>query len=243
MVDVYLDLIEEEINANSKSTLPTWELLCSTELKKQLIVGIVVQLMMQFSGIDALFYYSTEIFYQAEVADPELATTLLGIVNVLVTLFAAKYMDSAGRKRLLTISWIGLFISYALLTMSFVLKPLFDDCMDKVSVVATTGVIIFFAFGPGCIAWFLIAEMFPLSARDTAMAIGILINWAANWLVAFSFPHILQYTQPYTFLIFAGTSAFFLHFTINYVPETKGLTVAQIAKDFDSISIGCCSRQ
>ena len=80
VVNVYLDLIREEIHAmdNSKGTLSTWELLCSKRLRKQLIVGIAVQLMMQFSGIDAVFYYSTSIFYQAEVKDPELATTLLG---------------------------------------------------------------------------------------------------------------------------------------------------------------------
>ena len=203
LVSIYLDLIRDEIQAvdddNTKRTLSTMELFRDEKLRKQLIVGIAVQLMMQFSGIDAVFYYSTSIFYQAEVYNPELATTLLGIINVLVTIVAVKYMDSAGRKRLLTISWIGLLASYAMLTMSFVLKPYYGF-MDKVSsafglyvtihmislvqthmqlhfqfyqisVVATTGVIIFFAFGPGCIAWFIIAEIFPLYARDTAMAV------------------------------------------------------------------------
>lgn len=97
------------------------------------------------------------------------------------------------------------------------------------------GVIIFFKFGPGCIAWFIIAEIFPLYARDTAMTIGMFINWIANWFVAFSFPILLQYTQPYTFLVFVLTTAFFLFFTINYVPETKGLTVPEVTKGFEKI--------
>ena len=117
-------------------------------------------------------------------------------MNVAVTIIAVKYMDKAGRKSLLTTSWIGLFFSYTILTMSFILKP-YVGFMDKVSecillcksmqtttihsivcsllhqlsVAATIGVIIFFAFGPGCIAWFIIAEIFPLYARDTAMAV------------------------------------------------------------------------
>ena len=75
---------------------------------------------------------------------------------------------------------------------------------------------------------------------------GIFINWAANWFVAFTFPHLLQFTQPYTFLVFVGTSAFFLYFTIKFVPETKGLTVAQVTDEFNSVSLptyscGCCS--
>lgn len=103
-----------------------------------------------------------------------------------------------------------------------------------------TGVIIFFAFGPGCIAWFIIAEIFPLRARDTAMAIGIFINWIANWFVAFTFPILLEYTQPYTFLLFVATTAFFLYFTIRYVPETKGLTIAQVTREFDTLQLGTC---
>jgi len=97
-----------------------------------------------------------------------------------------------------------------------------------------TGVIVFFAFGPGCIACFIIAEIFPLYARDTAMAVGIFINWAANWFVAFTFPHLLEFTQPHSFLVFVGTSAFFLYFTIKFVPETKGLTVAQVTDETTS---------
>ena len=178
--------------------------------------------MIQFSGIDAVFYYSTTVFRRADVSDPELATTCLGVINVLVTIVAVKYMDSVGRKTILQYSWIGMCTSYLFLTLSFVFKPAFDF-MDDISVVATTDVIISFPFGPGCIAWFIIAEIFPLAGRDTAMAIGIFLNWIANCLVAFSFPIQLEYTQPYTFLLFVATTAFFLYFTNNFVPETKGL--------------------
>jgi len=245
-VDQYLENIKAEVfatrgssDSNDGGSMTVMELFRNKKLRKQLIVGITVQLMMQFSGIDAVFYYSTTVFYQADVADPELATTCLGIINVIVTIFAVKYMDSAGRKTLLTYSWVGLFFSFLTLTLSFILKPYFG-CMDQLSVAATTGVIIFFAFGPGCIAWFIIAEIFPLTARDTAMTVGIFINWAANWLVAFTFPHLLEYTQPYTFLVFVATAAFFLFFTVQFVPETKGMTVAEIAEEFHEVPLYTC---
>jgi MFS family permease len=160
VADQYLNYIREEISASSGTSnvqaggMTVWELFSDRRLRKQLIVGITVQLMMQFSGIDAVFYYSTRVFYQADVSDPELATTCLGIINVIVTIFAVKFMDTTGRKTLLTYSWMGMFLSYTLLTASFVFKP-YVHMMDQLSVVATTGVIIFFAFGPGCIAWFM----------------------------------------------------------------------------------------
>jgi SP family facilitated glucose transporter-like MFS transporter 1 len=169
VADQYLINIQEEVESacgtdGEDGAMTVLQLFRNQNLRKQLIVGVTVQLMMQFSGIDAVFYYSTRVFYQADVTDPELATTLLGTINVLVTIFAVKYMDVAGRKTLLKYSWIGMLTSYLLLTTSFVLKP-YADYMDQLSIVATTGVIIFFAFGPGCIAWFIIAEIFPLYAR------------------------------------------------------------------------------
>ena len=242
VADEYLSYIKEEIDANQDSSIKeaggisVLELFRDRTLRKQLIVGVTVQLMMQFSGIDAVFYYSTRVFYQANVADPELATTCLGVINVIVTIFAVKMMDTAGRKTLLIYSWIGMCASYVLLCASFVLKSHLEY-MDQLSVISMTGVIVFFAFGPGCIAWFIIAEIFPLYARDTAMAVGIFINWIANWLVAFTFPILLEYTQPYTFLVFVSTTAFFLYFTIHFVPETKGLTVAQVTAEFDRIPL------
>ena len=176
------------------------------------------------------------VFRQAAVSDPELATTGLGVINVIITIFAVKYMDSAGRKTLLRYSWMGMCTSYVILTASFIAKP-YLSYMDQVSVVSMTGVIVFFAFGPGCIAWFIIAEIFPASARDSAMTIGIFINWCANWLVAFTFPLLLQCTQPYTFVIFVASTAYFLYFTDRFVPETKGLTIAQVTALFDDVPL------
>jgi MFS family permease len=87
VADRYNEYIREEIESGSGGNgemMTVWELLCDRSLRKQLVVGITVQLMMQFSGIDAVFYYSTTVFKQAEVPDPELATTCLGIINVIV---------------------------------------------------------------------------------------------------------------------------------------------------------------
>ncbi|KAG7352047.1 major facilitator superfamily sugar transporter [Nitzschia inconspicua] len=215
VADEYLGYIQEETQSSThdKGNISIIDLARDRTLRKQLIVGITVQLMMQFSGIDAVFYYSTSVFKQAGVSDPALATTCLGIINVIVTIFAVRSMDSAGRKTLLTYSWYGMSTSFVLLTGSFILKDHGVPYMDQLSVLATTGVIIFFAFGPGCVAWFIIAEIIPLYARDSAMALGIFVNWVANWLVAFSFPILMKHTQPYTFLIFVCTTTYFLYFT------------------------------
>lgn len=238
VADEYLAYIQEEDNEGNH-TLTVIQLILDRSLRKQLIVGVMVQLMMQFSGIDAVFYYSSSVFRQADVADPELATTCLGIVNVFVTIFAIRYMDVAGRKTLLTYSLMGMCASFATLTASFLLKPVVPY-MDQLSIIATTGIIVCFAFGPGCIAWFIIAEMFPLKGRDSAMAVGIFINWVANWLVALTFPILLKTCHGYTFLIFVATTAYFCFFAMEYVPETKGRTIREVTEVFRDIPLSTC---
>ena len=164
---------------------------------------------------------SYQVFYYAGVENAPLATTLLGVINVCITIVAVRIMDSVGRRTLLLTSWAGMCCSYLLLTASFLLKNSISFG-HQLSIVAMIGVIVFFAFGPGCIAWFIIAEIFPMYAKDTAMSLGVALNWAANWLVAFSFPHIQLAMGDFTFFLFAGTTAFFWAFTFRFVPETKG---------------------
>jgi MFS family permease len=114
----------EKVKGDGQMTM--WKLLMDVSLRKQLVVGMTVQLMMQFSGIDAVFFYSTKVFTEVGVQDPELATTCLGVINVIVTIVALQLMDSAGRKALLTYSWIGMCSSYILLTISFVFQPYYE---------------------------------------------------------------------------------------------------------------------
>ena len=59
-------------------------------------MGVVIKIGVQFSGIDAIFYYSTLMFRHANVPDPQLATTLLSLVNLTMTFIAMAIMEKAG---------------------------------------------------------------------------------------------------------------------------------------------------
>ena len=87
--------------------------------------------------------------------------------------------------------------------------------------------------GPGCVAWFIIAEIFPTYARDAAMALGVSLNWVAYWLVVFTFPIFQHALGPYTFLLFFAATSVFGVFTYYCVPETKGRTIAHLFREFD----------
>ena len=92
----------------------------AAELRKQLVVGLAIQVSMQLSGIDAIFYYSTLVFRHAGLAHAPLASSALGLVNVAMTLVAIWAMYRAGRRVLLLCGWFGMCAAYLLLTCALV---------------------------------------------------------------------------------------------------------------------------
>jgi len=202
-------------------------------LWKPMLVGTVVNLSMQFSGIDAVFYYSTSVFVSAgiDLNNAQLATTLVGLCNVLVTIPAMFMMDKAGRKVIQAAGLGGMCLSYVLMTVALVCN------LHMLSVVAMVLIICFFAFGPGCIAWFIIAELVPIHARGVATSVALGVNWVANWFIAFVFPHILMYLGRWTFVVFVVSTFSLMTYTIIFLPETKGKTVMEIRETFSSSNL------
>jgi SP family facilitated glucose transporter-like MFS transporter 3 len=64
----------------------------------------------QFSGINAVFYYSG-LFFEGVIDNPLVGTTLMGAVNVIATAGALLLMDRYGRRTLIMWSSAGMFLS------------------------------------------------------------------------------------------------------------------------------------
>jgi MFS family permease len=213
------------------------DLLNARHLRKQLLVGIVIKIGVQFSGIDAIFYYSTLMFRHAGVADPQLATTLLSLVNLTMTFIAMGIMEKAGRRALMMCTWVGMCSGFAIIYVAGTLDEGYNfdhPLMSNLQVVAMVLTIMSFAVGVGNVEGFLISEIMPVYAKDTLASIGQPLNWIANLTVSTLFPIVFSALGRPTYLIFVGLTAFFGWFTLNKVPETKGKTIAQVTKEFES---------
>ena len=84
--------------------------------RRPLVIGFLLQVSQQLSGINAVFYYSTSFFAAANVSDPWLGSVLCCTVNVAATWLALSLMDRMGRKTLLLISAIGMAAAAVALT-------------------------------------------------------------------------------------------------------------------------------
>jgi SP family facilitated glucose transporter-like MFS transporter 1 len=100
------------------------ELIMNSSLRIPLFISIMIMLAQQLSGINAIMFYSTNIFEMAQLdADQaQNATIGVGVVNVLMTFVSMILVEKAGRKTLLLIGFFGMFIDTSLLAVCLLFK-------------------------------------------------------------------------------------------------------------------------
>ncbi|PVD35462.1 hypothetical protein C0Q70_02425 [Pomacea canaliculata] len=221
--------IGEELEEIRVDKFSVADLFKNAELRWPLIISLMLQLSQQFSGINAVIYYSTSIFEEANLSEAasQYATVGVGLVNVIMTFFSALLMDKLGRRVLMITGLAGLFAFSSVLVTALVFQGS-ASWLSYVCIVAVVFYIIFFATGPGAIPWFYVAELFAQGPRTAAVSISVLVNWFANFIVGVIFPELESSLGVYSFLPFVVMLLGFLIFTVAFVPETKGKRIEDI---------------
>ncbi|HTI99299.1 MAG TPA: sugar porter family MFS transporter [Dongiaceae bacterium] len=204
-----------------------WELL-GPRFRRPLIIAVGLMAVSQFSGINAIMYYSTKIFTTAGVGmrDSFAASTLVGLVNLVFTLVAVALVDKAGRRPLLLVGLTAQVIALGAVGWMF-----HAGVHGMVLIVAVVSFIAAFAMALGPIPWILSSEIFPTRVRGRAMSVATFVIWTSCYIVARSFPSLND--NPHigpalTFWIYAACSLLGLFFVLALVPETKGRSLEEI---------------
>ncbi|XP_054721055.1 glucose transporter type 1-like [Uloborus diversus] len=223
----------EERAQEQEAQLTVCQVIRSKSLQLPLLIGIVMQLSQQLTGINAVFYYSTDLFTSAGLSQAvaHYATIGVGVIMVVMTLVSIPLMDRAGRRTLHLYGLGGMFISSIFITIALLVSFLYE-WVTYLSVVSTLFFVVFFAIGPGSIPWMITAELFSHGPRPAAMSIAVFVNWSANFLVGLVFPQMQRSFENYSFLPFTVLLAIFWTFTYRKVPETKNRTFEEIAALF-----------
>jgi MFS transporter, SP family, arabinose:H+ symporter len=90
-------------------------------LRIVLLIGIVVAVLQQITGINSVFFYAPMIFEQSGIgADASFSQAILvGLTNVVFTVLAILFIDRFGRKVLLIFGLLGIAICMLLLSWGF----------------------------------------------------------------------------------------------------------------------------
>ena len=215
---------------SSVQQIGNWAELKSPLLRPAMIVGIGLALFQQVTGINTVIYYAPTIFQSAGFASASvaiLATTGVGVINVLMTVVALLLLDRVGRRPLLLTGMAGMVISLAVLGTAFMFPHL-----PGLRWLAAGGLMLYvgsFAVGLGPVFWLLISEIYPVKIRGLAMSIATVANWGANLLVALTFLTLIQIMgRTGTFWLYGlvGLGAWIFAYVL--VPETKGRSLEDI---------------
>ena len=207
-----------------------FELLLSARFRKVLVIAVLLMAFSQFSGINAIMYYSTKIFTTAGVKDSFMASTVVGLVNLLFTLIAMALVDKAGRRILLLVGLTAQVI--ALGAVGWMFQANSGGIALLIAILAFIGA---FAMALGPIPWILCSEIFPTRVRGRAMSVATFTIWTSCYIVAQTFPMLNDSKAvgpAKTFWIYAACSLAALIFVFLLVPETKGRNLEEIEASF-----------
>ena len=195
------------------------------------LIGIAVGMFNQFTGINIVMYYTTDIFRAANFSTDSaiLQTVIIGFTNLIFTLVAMRIIDRIGRKKMLLIGSLGMTVFLLMFALSFITKG-FGSFMPVIMLVGFVG---FFSSSQGAVIWVLLSEMFPNNIRARGASIGSFSHWFFNAVMAFLFPFVAGLFPDtsgigYIFLFYAAATLFSFFFFRRVLVETKGKTLEQM---------------
>ncbi|KAG6587096.1 Major Facilitator Superfamily (MFS) [Phytophthora cinnamomi] len=195
---------------------------------RQLLVALGVSAAQQLTGVNAVCYYSSDIFSDAGISDGRVGGVIVYVLMLIPTMMVARLSERFGNRRLLLCGLAGMFISATGITLSLALSA------QALSIVFTGTFVASFSASVGPLIWPITAALFTDSVRATAVSMCIFINWVCNLLIGVFFPYISDALDAYKFVPFMVTTAAFFLFTHFWIPETAGKTTEEIQATFHS---------
>lgn len=242
--DVHAIASATEQKPQGAATGPSWRDLFEPGVKHALVVGVGIQILQQFSGINGVLYYTPQILEQAGVGvllaslglSSESASLLISGLTTLLMLpsigLAMRLMDVAGRRWLLLSTLPVLITTLIMLVLGNVLN--FGSEMH--AIISTVSVIVYFCtfvMGFGPIPNILCSEIFPTRVRGLCIAICALTFWVGDIIVTYSLPVMLNSIGlAGVFSIYAVVCTIAWFFVFLKVPETKGMPLEVITEFF-----------
>ncbi|XP_037943860.1 facilitated trehalose transporter Tret1-2 homolog isoform X2 [Teleopsis dalmanni] len=199
---------------------------------KGLVISMLLMFFQQFSGINAVIFYTVPIFKSAgSTLDPFICSIIVGVVQVVMTLTSSFLIERAGRKMLLIFSSTVMTISLAILGAYFNMKEGGKDVssIGWLPLLCMAMFMITFAVGYGPIPWLMMGELFTPDLKATAVSLTVMVNWFSVFVVTKSFGSmIVSLGSDFTFWFFAVCMFIATIYVALMVLETKGKSSAQI---------------
>ncbi|CAG0891792.1 unnamed protein product [Darwinula stevensoni] len=242
-VDSELIGINTHIEAQMRQKTTLKDLVTKPLYVRALFISLGLMFFQQFSGINAVIFYTVDIFRAAgSTVDGYLSTIIVGLVNLASTIFANVFVDRLGRKVLMYVSGTVMTVSLAALGAFFYLKNTYgSEGVSSLGWLPLTSLVLYviaFSFGVGPVPWLMMGEIFPSKIKGVAGSLTTSFNWICTFIVTKNFDGMTEGLGTHgAFWLFMANCIVAVLFVAIFVPETKGQTLEQIQEDLNETNV------
>lgn len=218
----------EDIRQSLATTGSEGGKLFQKQYAKPILIAFLISTFNQFAGINAILYYAPRIFEMSGVfrEGALMQSIVIGLTNLTFTMIGMVIIDKVGRKKLIAIGSLGMFVALSLVSYGFHAEKFAGYYM----LICLMTFIAFFAISLGATIWVLISEVFPNSVRAKGQVLGSMTHWVWAALLTWFFPMFLNIGGAYIFGFFALAVLCSFFFAL-WLPETKNKSLEQIQRE------------
>jgi MFS transporter, SP family, arabinose:H+ symporter len=202
------------------------------QLRKPIMLAILIAFFNQLSGINAILYFAPRIFELTGLGAKAalLQSVGIGVTNLVFTFVGLWLIDHLGRRTLLYVGSFGYIASLSLVAWGFF------QAHYSIIPACVFAFIAAHAIGQGAVIWVFISEIFPNRHRAEGQSLGSFTHWIFAALLTTFFPKMVSAVPPgYVFSLFAVMMCLQLVWVKTMVPETKGVPLEELQKQLATV--------
>ncbi|XP_050685216.1 facilitated trehalose transporter Tret1-like isoform X1 [Leptidea sinapis] len=208
--------------------------------KDKIFVKALLITLLLFGGTQFVGFNSVSVYLQTILIStntnvmPEVASAIIGAIQVVSSLFVTFIMSTFGRKTILLVSLAGMCAGmFALGSFFQTITPgdQITGFMNYLPIISLILVVVCYSAGIGAIVWPATTELFEGQARAFGVSIGLTFCQIAMFFITKYFSTMTNALGPAPTYWFYGTNCVIIAVVIAiFLPETKGKTFAEIQK-------------
>lgn len=228
--------VKDTINQEKEVKKATFKDLAIPWIRRIVLIGIGLAIMLQIIGINIMMYYGTTILTESGLAHNAalIANIFNGVMSLLGTIIGMLIMNKINRRTMLLSGITGTTLSLILIVIfSIVFKS--SQLLPFLILFSTMLFLICFQGTCSPIVWIMLSEIFPQSIRGMGMGVSTFFLWFSNFLIGTFFPNLVAHLGiSWTFFVFVIFNIISFAFSYFFVPETRGKSLEQIQLEFQS---------